>query len=384
MAVTKVQSTRNVAGAIYYLTKEKSHDGIHPRIGSYSTANTMLGIAASDMNRVMKRFRKEKNVQAYLVIQSFANDELNPESQEDLDKANEAGMKLGKAIGGETRQIVVITQADNGNVHNHIVICSTDTLTGKALIGNQKSGMFARQKSDEILKEMGILNKNAEKAQYRDRQTMGEIKRREKGLYVWKDDLKQRIRECLENESVTDEEIFKEKMQEDYKVDVRINGKGNISYRFLDAEGKDRKCRAKRLGTVYGKDGISYGITDNQNKQNRNNRQQSADFSVDFGIEQIHVGHAKSDSGNERSNDRIEQQPEADSFRFNRANEGAEQARRLAEHIRQRDEERDFERAERDRKSHERMERDVRRFNQRLGVEQNNSARRRKDSPEFG
>lgn len=287
MAVIKIQNTRNVVGAIRYLTKEASHDGVHARVGSVSTQNVSFQNADREMIHLLKKFGKTKNVQAYLAIQSFSVDELNPESKTDLDKANIIGLQTAKKMWGKDRQIFVVTQADNGIVHNHIVCCSPDIRYGKSLRGKQTNHKYAMEISDQVIADYGVKNFNLQKSEFREKQSMGEIKRREKGLYVWKDDLKSRIRDCMDREDILSTEDFKNVMESDYDVDVRISGKGNLSYRFIDQENKDRKCRASRLGNVYGKDGIEYGITENRIKRNKKSRNKSKRIGS---IESVNVG----------------------------------------------------------------------------------------------
>ncbi|MDU5989422.1 MAG: relaxase/mobilization nuclease domain-containing protein [Anaerococcus vaginalis] len=275
MAVIKIQNTRNVVGAIRYLTKEASHDGVHARIGSVLTQNVSFKNADREMMHLLKKFGKTKNVQAYLAIQSFSVEELNPDKQSDLTLATAIGLETARKMWGEDRQIFVVTQADNGIVHNHIVCCSPDIRYGKSLRGKQTNHKYAMEISDQVIEDYGVENLNSQKSEFREKQSMGEIKRREKGLYVWKDDLKNRIRDCMDREDILSTEDFKNVMESDFNVDVRISAKGNLSYRFIDLENKDRKCRASRLGNVYGKDGIEYGITENRIKRNKKSRNKS-------------------------------------------------------------------------------------------------------------
>lgn len=287
MAVIKIQNTRNVVGAIRYLTKEASHDGIHDRVGSVSTQNVSFQNADREMMHLLKKFGKTKNVQAYLAIQSFDVAELNPDDITDLNKANKIGLETAKKMWGKDRQLFVVTQADNGIVHNHIVCCSPDIRYGKSLRGKQTNHKYAMEISDQVIADYGVKNFNSQKSEFREKQSMGEIKRREKGLYVWKDDLKNRIRDCMDREDILSVDDFKNVMESDFNVDVRISGKGNLSYRFIDQENKDRKCRASRLGNVYGKEGIDYGIIDNRTKKIRKSRNKSKRIES---VESIDVG----------------------------------------------------------------------------------------------
>lgn len=258
MASVKISKINSVIANMRYLTNEKSHDGIHDRIGSISTQNMSIFNAEWEAISNMKHWGKENNVQGYSIIQSFDKDELDPESQEDLERANEAGMKLAMDRAGDDRQILVVTQADNGYVHNHILMMSTAMSDGYALDTKQLKRSYVIEASDKILAEMQIRNKNAEmdRDKKKSKESMSEIKRRSKGQYVWKDDLRDRIDEALINDGVKNNDEFS-KVMSDKGVDVMYHEKtGNISYKFKDQEGKDRKCRASRLGDGYGKKNV--------------------------------------------------------------------------------------------------------------------------------
>lgn len=262
----KLMNTRNVVGAIKYVLEESSHDGIHERVGAVGTHNMTVSGATREAVSNLKRWGKMDNIQAYMFIQSFREDELNPDNQDDLDKANQIALDTAKQMWGTNRQVLVVTQADNGKVHSHAIVVSPDLENGRSI--RECNFYKARALSDEMVAKYGVKNINAEvKNDYKNRQTIAEIKRREQGLYVWKDDLKSRIEGCMADESVIDLSGFCKKMDEDYAVNVSVNGKGNIAYRFTDADGKDRRCRASKLGNIYGKDGLEYGFTDNQSKQ---------------------------------------------------------------------------------------------------------------------
>lgn len=266
MAVTTIRSTRDVGKIINDLMYDKGFNNwTYDGLWSFSIRNMSLTGAAREIRGVMRKYGKEQNIEAYVIVQSFAEEELNPESQEDLDKANEAGMRLARKYGGDDRQVMVVTQTDNGKVYNHILLANIDTLTAKALRGAKTGHLLLKQYSDEILKEMGIENKNANYRRAYNRQTMAEIKIRERGEYVWKDDLKSRIQKSLRKKDVIDVQSFVSDMEEE-NVNVWVNKNGNISYRFIDTKGNDRICRASKLGSAFGKEGLSIVFEEKQKK----------------------------------------------------------------------------------------------------------------------
>ena len=295
MAVVKLDSTRNSIAAIRYLLNTKSHDGIHPRVGSISARWMAPYDAAESAKRTLKRFKKwndrvaypwerpyvpsdEGRVEARLLIQSFHNDELDPDDQEDLDKANRAGYELARRVYGDDRQFLVVTQADNGNVHNHIVCISPDLTTGRSVRGDAANFYHVKKVSDEVLAEHGIKNINAQKEAsggYTDKKHIGEIKRAERGEYVWKDDLKGRIEKALSDSAVVYEESFNLALLK-LGVDARFRGKG-ISYAFTDEDGKQRKARGATLGTLYGLERVKEQFEENQKALAEEERRREAE-----------------------------------------------------------------------------------------------------------
>ena len=295
MAVVKLDSTRNSIAAIRYLLNTKSHDGIHPRVGSISARWMDPYDAAESAKRTLKRFKKwndrvaypwerpyvpsdEGHVEARLLIQSFHNDELDPDDQEDLDKANRAGYELARRVYGDDRQFLVVTQADNGNVHNHIVCISPDLTTGRSVRGDAANFYHVKKVSDEVLAEHGIANINAQKEAvggYTNKKHIGEIKRAERGEYVWKDDLKGRIEKALADSAVVDEESFNLALLK-LDVDARFRGKG-IGYAFTDEGGKQRKARGATLGTLYGLERVKALFEENQKALAEEERRREAE-----------------------------------------------------------------------------------------------------------
>lgn len=282
MAVVKLDSTRNSIAAIKYLLNTKSHDGVHPRVGPISAQWMDPYDAAESAKRTLKRFKKWNDrvvspwerpyvpsegghVEARLLIQSFHNDELDPDDQGDLDKANRAGYELARRVYGDHRQFLVVTQADNGNVHNHIVCISPDLKTGRSVRGDAANFYHVKKVSDEVLAEYGIKNINAEKEAaggYTNKKHISEIKRAVRGEYVWKDDLKTRIEKALADSAVVGEESFNLALLK-LGVDVRFRGKG-VSYAFTDEDGKQRKARGTTLGTLYGLERVKECFEENQ------------------------------------------------------------------------------------------------------------------------
>ncbi|MGF0133272.1 relaxase/mobilization nuclease domain-containing protein [Limosilactobacillus reuteri] len=119
-------------GCINYLSDEKSHNesNVSPIRNLRKSSN------CGDFKSVArKRFKEQArnsnaNVELYSIVQSFDLDELDPEDQNDVDKAHQIGVLTAKEILKKVgdREFCVFTQADgeSHHLHNHIVIMNCD------------------------------------------------------------------------------------------------------------------------------------------------------------------------------------------------------------------------------------------------------------------
>ena len=110
--------------------------------------DTEVAIRQFKADRIM--WNKDTGVEAHIIIQSFDGTEC------DAKTANEIGQELARRIAPNHRAMVYThTESDGGNIHNHIVINSVDTETGKKLVS---SGLLyrSREASNELTKERGL------------------------------------------------------------------------------------------------------------------------------------------------------------------------------------------------------------------------------------
>lgn len=267
MATLSIKSSKHGGKSVSYTKDVKSHSEEFERCLELSGINCNAENAREEFKIVWDRFGVEtgEDIQTYNLIQAFSKDEFNPDNPDDIRRVNEIGHALARRLYPD-RQAIIATQADNEgrNLHNHIVVNNVNPIDGSRLSGERIRWINLSKDHDELLKEFGahVIERDNEKAF--DKQTIKEMKLREAGKYVWKDDLKSRIETCLEDKTIKSNDDFIEKMNEDYKVDVRVRKNGNISYYFTDEEEKQRKIRAGKLGLKYSKEGVNYAITTNQ------------------------------------------------------------------------------------------------------------------------
>lgn len=266
MSITKVGSTRNAGALLRYVLEDKAHDGSEERYISATAHNCTLNNARSDFKKIRDRFNKNDNIQAYSYIISWGKDELDPDNLDDIEKAQEVGHRLGLKIFGDNRQFITALQRDGrgGNLHIHLVGNSIDMYNGSSLSGLVRKHSHIKELSDEIQQEMGIVNKNLEEKPFIDKQSIKEIKARNKGAYVWKDDLKTRIYDCMNNPNILSYDDFKQSLLNDYGVEVveRKSKKKDaykgvlLTYKFKDKNNVERKARETKLGNTFGLKGV--------------------------------------------------------------------------------------------------------------------------------
>lgn len=284
MAVTRVTNTKNGRAAIRYAFEEPSHKEGMDRVLMSSGSNLNTNSAMEQMIATWKSHGKDggDTVQMYRIIQSFGLDELNPDNPEHVAIANEIGQALASELYPD-KQALIVTQADGegGKLHNHILVNSVGFVDGKSLRGDRKEWSVISAKSDEIIQRYGL--KPIERKTGVIKSTMAEIKLREKGEYVWKDDLRGRIDSALGNRDITSLDAFVEHMRDEYDVGVRFRGEKGASYDFIDANGKKRTSRATALadgGVGFNQDAINELIQENLRLQQKQ-AQEKMSFKVD-------------------------------------------------------------------------------------------------------
>lgn len=244
MATVKVSSSKTCANAINYAkNKAVVMNGL----------NVDPKYAIGQMEQVRHVFDKTDGVQAHLFIQSFAPGEVTPQ------QANDIGIEFAQAISEDKHyQVAVYTHNDTKHIHNHLVLNAVDFETG---LKYQQSFDVkrVRELSDQICEKHDLSVIYYEQV---DRKPISEIKAKEKGHFIWKDELRERITLVLNDPHSVDLESLK-KRATDYDLDIRFRGKG-VSYAFVDSNGKKRISRGAKLGDNYNIDEIHSSLRYNK------------------------------------------------------------------------------------------------------------------------
>ncbi len=261
MAYTRITRTKNGAAAIAYALSGTGHNGAAKRNEMVTPIKMRNSIDyGKQMNRYWRRARVNHKVQIVRIIQSFSNEEFDPNNPEDILKANEVGQCLVEEH-YPGRQALVCTQTDGKGrcIHNHILINDVSMIDGKGCRKYQYHQPDVMPWTDEITSRYTILdegNKNSEN------HTQAERAKREKGAYSYKDDIRERVAKAMK--SCSSEGDFLQKLS-----DLGVNTVKKYSkktgehyvYELVDtseipADAKlpnhQLKARSYKLGNAYG------------------------------------------------------------------------------------------------------------------------------------
>lgn len=294
-ATLTIKTSRSGAKAIDYSSARNNHDKAHnnykmKRVLASGGVNCDPASGKAQMQAVWrkKQTKKKRMIEAYTIVQSFDPKNFDYRKQEDVQLVNQMGQELVKKI-VPTRMALVYTQADGTHhvLHNHIVICSQDPVTMKAMRGDETMFKTWAHANDRVLKSHGyeplkeITGKfaNAEEKLTRAEIAMAQPKKINGSngrkvittpVVTRTEKIKERIEVILDDPSVNSWQKFQEKAKAyDLDVKIRYNKQKKInglSYRLVDDDKMKRGIRAKRLGTRYMKDDIDDILRQNVEK----------------------------------------------------------------------------------------------------------------------
>ena len=260
MAYTRVTRTANGHGALMYAYgKGKGHNGSKVRNDLIANVNILPGVPAEvQMQKYWNRARANHKTQVIRVVQSFSVRELNPDEPADILTANIIGQEFVQKYYPD-RQAVVFTQTDgkSGLIHNHVIISDTDITSSKGCDKQQYYQPKLAQWTNEIAGQYFELDFGDPTDP--DKTTQTERAKRALGEYVWKDDLKSRITEAL-NESESEEDWIKNLPAHGVNIEVHDSKKRGkyYTYELMDTDGfgdkkipQNLKSRSYKLGTLY-------------------------------------------------------------------------------------------------------------------------------------
>lgn len=260
MAYTRVTRTANGAGALAYAYgKGKGHNDHQHRNDMIANVNILPGVPTEvQMQKYWNRARANHKTQVIRVVQSFSINELNPDEPSDVLTASMIGQEFAHTYYPD-RQAVVFTQTDGKShlIHNHIIISDTDMTSSRGCDKQQYYQPTLAKWTDEIAGQYFELDFGDTTVP--DKTTQTERAKRALGEYVWKDDLKSRITEAL-NESESEEDWIKNLPAHGVNIEVHDSKKRGkyYTYELMDTDGfgdkkipQNLKSRSYKLGTLY-------------------------------------------------------------------------------------------------------------------------------------
>lgn len=289
MVVSVVSPSRNVVGFMRYVRDDKAHSEGRDRFIGYETQNVMLSTAEKSMLASLKRHGKTGNVHGTAVMVSFDKSELTSDKPDDIDKACRISMNVCRKMvmdneynrlehvsdeekrremawaEADKYKIVSVAQDDGkgGNLHVHSYIMNINPENGRSLDGTSRRHNFVKNALSEEMARENVQEFDFSKV--KDKATKWEKERREKGQYVWRDDLKNRINSALNSPETVSDETFTMELGK-RGVDSRKRGKG-YSFGFQDEDGKKRSARGGKLGSDFELTSIQAMFAMNAQKQ---------------------------------------------------------------------------------------------------------------------
>ena len=219
----------------YVLNKDKTDEKI------ISGKDCSPENALSVMSATKKLYNKTDGRSYNHIIQSFKPGEVEP------GLAHEVGKELAeKEFKGY--EVLIATHVDKDHIHNHFVVNSVSFIDGRKIDSSKQSLRELKMESNRICKERGLSV--IEKQYARNVYSMSEYKMAEKGMSLWKEQLRAAINEAKDHSRNIVE--MKDYLEENFNIKMKIQNK-NLS--FLHPE-KKKYCRGNKLGLDYTKDEI--------------------------------------------------------------------------------------------------------------------------------
>ena len=212
-----------------------------------SAIGCTIDSAFEDMCQIKKIWHKEKGVQGFHLVQSFAPGEISPEL------AHQIGMEFADRLLGGKFQAVVSTHLNTKCIHNHIVWNSVSMENGKKYRSNEKTYVTGVRKiSDELCVKHRLSVIHTEKSE-RVARPYALWLAEQNGTYTWKTPIQKDIEEAIAA-SLT------------WKQFLRVMEKQGYAFRFdrkyatMILPGTGRTVRFKTLGKNYTPEAIQNRI----------------------------------------------------------------------------------------------------------------------------
>lgn len=242
MATTKILKVNHLIASLKYIMKyEKTNQGQY--VGSYECSPLLASREMELLTEKVRKVqgRKVKN-KAYMIIQSFAPGEVDP------DTAFEIGKKFAENYLKNEHQYVVTTHVDRNHIHNHIVFNATNFVNGKQF--NAKREHFVhrlRRESDALCRDYNLSVIQEPKGKG--------ITQKEYYARKYNRSYKAQLEKIIDN-AINNSESW----QDFLKIMMGVSEVKQGIYISFRLEKQQRFTRARTLGLDYSEESIKYRI----------------------------------------------------------------------------------------------------------------------------
>jgi hypothetical protein len=194
-------------------------------------------------------------------------------------------------------EVLFAVHTDREHIHVHFLISNCNMETGKSFRRNQHDLYEMSEYFGKQCMEHGLVNSvrdnfyNHDLNKQIDKETFSEKQMKLWGKETFKDELREVIQvEIADPENKTFDDVIRA-LQEHYNVEVRAAG-NTISYRhpeYKDKNGKLVSVRGSKLGELYTRKGIEYGLTQKSNVTRANHSQLTA-FDAEYELDRAAAG----------------------------------------------------------------------------------------------
>ncbi len=294
MAYTRISHTRNGRAAIQYARGNgRGHNGHAKRnllIGGVGMLPDEVIPFEEQMAEDWARASGKNKNQVRRIVVSFSEKEFDPHDMDCAYTALEIAQEFVEEAYPNRKSCIFIQNDGVGNkLHAHLLISNVDSLEHKGCTDEQTKFEYVKQNFNRVAGRHITLDngkKTKEKLSQNERRMREEneeaVDNGGAAAYIWKDDLRERIRIAMEN--AISEDDFLEAL-EDEGVAARYGTSKRygeyISYELVDVPDNmangGRKCKARSytLGDAYGVEALREKLREKAKEQLRTAEQRN-------------------------------------------------------------------------------------------------------------
>lgn len=280
MSYSRITHTIDGAAALRYAMLADSHTKGKER----NLLIAPIGMAPGDYNAYLEQFKdtwkfaSSKNTnQIRRIIISWSTKELDPDDPNSPEIAYQICAELmNEAFHGFPAVVCVQNDGRGGKLHAHIISSNVNCIDHKGFNDSQTSHWYLRKNVDKICGRYFAIDSGFENI--RDKVSQTERRKREENIkineenaklplseakqlnYIWKDDLKARIRHAMK-ESISRDDFVERLFDLDVAAEFRsTKGHGDfLVYELMDCSKfpesekipSNLKCKSYKLGSDY-------------------------------------------------------------------------------------------------------------------------------------